>query len=232
LGGRKAGLALASIFWLFQLTMGRPLTVNIASSLEPLPTLEEFVRVLDQETRMGYLGADPREDRRRRYVAETLAEYKAERVEELPVNLSAVILQREERHAREIFRRRVGELREKFERQERIERALSFLSPVVAIQLASASLARTDHAAERWQIADAESRWDVVTGMVFEAVVKQAQPDGSLPAAGPDFWAKLPAFRPDAPPAAYSLGMCWLPLGALGLWALGTLATGRREEAV
>lgn len=229
LAGRQMGLGAVALFWLFQLSVARPLTVNLAANWQPLPTLGEFIRVLDQETRMGYLGADPQPDRERRYLEEAMAKYKVKRPEDLPINLSAWILQREERHAREIFRRRVGELRTKFERQENFERWVSFLFPPVAIQLVSASLAHTDGAAERWQMAEADSRWDLATGQVFAHVLAQAGPAGEMRSEGRDFWAKLPSLAPDAAPIGYSLVQLYVPLGALVAGAALLSWRGRRE---
>ncbi|MDX2268103.1 MAG: DUF3526 domain-containing protein [Bryobacter sp.] len=231
LAGRQMGLGAIALFWLFQLSVARPLTVNLAANWQPLPTLGEFIRVLDQETRMGYLGADPQPDRERRYLAEAMAKYKVQRPEDLPINLSAFILQREERHAREIFRRRVSELRAKFERQENFERWVSVLFPPIAIQLASASLANSDGAAERWQLAEAESRWDLVTGEVFAHVLAEAGPEGKMAPVGGDYWAKLPSLEPGAAPIGYSLGNVYLPLGALLAGAILLSWRERREAA-
>ncbi len=219
------------IFWLGNAALARPLSVNLAAAFYPLPTLESLIRQLDYEVAMGYQGADPRADRDRRHVAEALRDYKVATVEQLPVNLSAILLQKEELHRREVFDRRLGELRGQFEKQERFERFLGFLFPQVAIQLLSHSLAATDFASERWMLASVDAQWDGIVQRVYEHVTVTSGPEGRMPPVGPEFWRQFAPPVPQLPPAAYGMQEGLLPVLALGVWIGAGFGLTRRKNA-
>jgi ABC-2 type transport system permease protein len=228
-----AGAAMA-FFWLFNLGMARPVSLNLAALGQPLPRLEEFLRLLDQETRNGYLGSEPRADRERRFVAEALRDYKVKTVRELPVNLSAILLQREERHQREVYNRRVTELRERFAEQDRLEQGVAFLMPHIAIEIASASLAATDVASEHYQLAAADAYWDKLAERVYADVVRTSGPEGLMKSVGADYWKQFPRFQSKLPPPPFALRQSALPMLALLTWILlmgGLLARGRGRSA-
>jgi ABC-2 type transport system permease protein len=214
-----AAAAALSFFWLLNLALARPISLNVASMAKPLPRLEEFLQVLDQETRNGYLGADPREDRERRYVSETLRDYKVKTVQELPVNLSAILLQREERHQREIYSRRLLGLRNSFAAQDQIEQLLAFVFPQIAIETASAAIAATDSVSEHYQLAAADAHWDKLAEKVYSDVVQASGPEGFMNAVPPEYWRQFPRFQSYLPPVPFSLQRAYLPLCALLLWA-------------
>jgi ABC-2 type transport system permease protein len=219
--------AVVAFFWLFNASLARPVSLNLASLWVPLPRLEEFLRLLDQETQNGYLGADPRQDRERRYVAEALRDYKVNSIKELPVNLSAILLQREERHQREVYNRRLQELRARFAAQDRTEQFLAFLFPQVAIEIASASLAATDAPSEYYQLAAADSYWDRLVTRVYSDLVQFSGPEGLPKSVGPDYWKQFPRFQSQLPPIPYSTWQTLLPLAALLVWTALALGAWR-----
>lgn len=208
-----------SLFWLFNFTLARPATVNLAAAIYPLPTLDSFARKIDFETRSGYNGVESRRDRERRFVSEALLDYKAKSIDEIPVNLSAILLQKEERHQREVFVRRVGELRSQFDRQEQLEQYASLLMPYVGIQIASSALAATDFASEREQLAHADLYWDRIVKKVYDDVVQSSGIEGKKVLRGPDYWQQFPFIVPTLPSPAHSLASCLIPASGLTLWA-------------
>lgn len=231
LGRPSTAAAALGLFWLLNIGLARPISLNLAALWHPLPRLEEFLRLLDQETRNGYLGADPQADRERRYVAEALRDYKVKSIPELPVNLSAILLQREERHQREVYNRRLQELRTVFAAQQRTEAMLAFLFPQIAIEVASAALAATDGPSEHFQLAAADAYWDRMVAKVYNDVVQSSGPEGLMKTAPPDYWKQFPRFRSELPPVPFATQQCWWPLGAMLAWAaLGWLLL-RRQEA-
>jgi hypothetical protein len=222
---------LAAAFWVFNLVLARPLTTNVAATLHPTPTLEQLARKLEFELRNGYSGVEPRRDRERRFVAETLAEYRVNNIDALPVNLSAVMLKKEERHQRDIYGRRIGELRDTFARQERFEQFASILLPSVAVQVASSALSATDFANERAQLASVDARWAQITEKVYEDVVKSAGTDGSKVARGPEFWRQFPPVEAVPVPVPSALASCLIPAAGLLGWGLTALLRKREEAA-
>jgi ABC-2 type transport system permease protein len=219
---------IAVSFWIFNLVLARPLTTNTASSVYPTPNLEEVARRLDFELRNGYSGVEPRRDRERRFVTETLTEYRVKKIEDLPVNLSAVMLKKEEQHQRTVYARRLGEIREQFARQERLEQFASLIFPSVGIQIASNAVAATDFASERSQLAAVDGRWAAITDKVYEDVVRSSGTDGTKVPRGPEFWRQFPAIQAPLPSISVSLGNCLIPVAGLFVWGAAGLV--RRKE--
>lgn len=214
-------LTLLAFFWCFNVSLARPIATNVANSLYPLPTLEQFARKLELEARNGYNGVEPKQDRDRRFVQETLLEYKVKEISDLPVNLSAILLQKEERHQREIFLRRIGELREQMQRQENVQGALSLLFPHVGIQIASAALSGTSARAERAQQIQSDEQWGRILERVYKDVISSSGPEGKMLPRGPEYWQQIPFVKIEPAAAIWSIGECLLPiLGMLVALAL------------
>jgi ABC-2 type transport system permease protein len=216
-------VTLLAFLWCFNFTLARPVSTNLAASMYPLPTLEQFARKLEVEARNGYNGVEPKADRDRRFVQETLVEYKVKEIQALPVNLSAVILKREEEHQREIFLRRIEELRDQMLAQERVQGLSALLFPHVAIQIASAALSGTDAAAERTQQRSADEQWSRIMKRVYSDVVASSGPEGKMVPRGPEYWRQIPFVRVDAAPVAGSVAACLYPLVGM-LLAIGLCA--------
>ncbi len=224
---------LLTLFWLFNFTLARPATLNIAATLYPLPTLDAFARKIDFETRSGYNGVEPRRDRERRFIAEALADYKVKTIEQMPVNLSAILLQKEERHQREVFVRRIGELRSQFEGQERVEQIVSLLLPSTAIQIASSALAATDAASEREQLAQADLYWDRIVKKVYDDIVQSSGTQGNKIPRGPEYWRQFPFVNPVIPDPTHSIVSALIPVAGLSLWAaIGIFFAARRSQPI
>lgn len=226
----SAAAAALSFFWLLNLALARPISLNVAAIIKPLPRLEEFLQVLDQETRNGYLGADPKEDRERRYVAEALRDYKVKSVQELPVNLSAILLQREERHQREIYSRRLEELKACFAAQDQVDQLMAFVFPQIAVETASAALAATDSISEHYQLAAVDSYWDKLVDKVYADVVRASGPQGFMKAVPTEYWKQFPRFQSSVPPIPFSVQRVYLPLCALLICSALAFLPFRKSE--
>lgn len=205
-------LTLLAFIWCFNVSLARPIATNVANSLYPLPTLEQFARKLELEARNGYNGVEPKQDRDRRFVQETLLEYKVKEISDLPVNLSAILLMKEERHQREIFLRRISELREQMQRQENVQGAFSLLFPHVGIQIASAALSGTSTRAERAQQIQTDEQWGRILERVYNDVISSSGPEGKMLPRGPEYWRQIPFVKIQAAAAFWSIGECLLPI--------------------
>lgn len=227
---RSTGLLV--LFWLFNFSLARPLTVNLAAAVYPLPSLDAFAKKLDFEVQNGYNGVDPKADRQRRYFAEALRDYKASSVNEMPVNVSAIILQKEERHQREVAHRLNGEVEEIFLRQERLEQALSMFMPMVAIQISSSALAATDFASERWQLKETEAFWDGLVKKIYDDIVVSSGPAAVKVLRGQEYWSKLPLIELRVPSPIFALKPCIYPSIGLGLISIIGMITAFRSPTV
>lgn len=217
-------------FWLFNFTLARPFTINVASAVYALPSLDTYARRIEEEVRNGYNGVEPRPDRERRFAAEILREYNAKDPADIPVNFSALMLKREEAHQRDVGLRLRTELESQFEKQERIEQALSILFPIVAIQISSSALAATDFASERYQLAEADRFWASVVNRVYLDVASSSGPNADRVLRGRDYWSQFPFFSPVIPSPNYALNACLLPgLGLLLLTASGLFIAMRKS---
>lgn len=208
------------LFWVFNFTLARPMTINLVTSLYRLPTLDEYARRLNFEVNNGYNGVEPRNDRQRRFMNEILKDYKVDRPEDVPVNLSALVLQKEERHQREVASRLRGDLEAIYEKQEFLEQGLSVIFPMVAIQISSSALSATDFASQRTQLREADEFWDRVVNKVYSDVAISSGPQAEKIVRGADYWRQFPFFEARIPSPFWALLACGLPSLGLVLYVL------------
>jgi ABC-2 type transport system permease protein len=228
--GISQATALLAVFWLFNFSLARPISINVAAAFYPLPTLDAYARKLDFEAQNGYNGVDPKADRQRRFVQEALRDNNVFSPRDLKINLSALVQQKEELHYREVGHRLRAELEAVFLRQERFERAVSLIFPYVAIQIASSSLAATDFASERRQLSEAEAFWDRLTKQIFDDVVAASGPEGIKVARGKNFWSNLPLTEFKIPSPVFALETCLIPSIGLGLICFCGIAVASRAQ--
>jgi hypothetical protein len=228
---RSTGLLV--LFWLFNFSLARPFTVNLAAAVFPLPSLDQFARKLEFESQNGYNGVDPRADRQRRFFAEALRDYKVSSAAEMPVNLSAILLQKEERHQREVAYRLRGEVNALFHAQERLEQSLSMFMPLVAIQISSSAIAATDFASERWQLEQATVFWDKVVKRIYDDIVTSSGPMANKVLRGSDYWQQIPMIELQVPSPILALNASLLPalgLSFISIFGMVTAMRARKTE--
>lgn len=224
---RATGLLV--IFWLFNFTLARPVSVNLAASIFKLPSIDSYARKLDFESQNGYGGVEPKADRTRRFFTEALRDYKASTPSEMTVNLSAVVMQKEELHQRAAGRRLRGELDEIFGKQERLEQVVSVLFPMVAIQLTSSALSGTDFASERIQLIEADAFWDEVVKKVYDDVIVSSGAQAIKIMRGSDYWRQFPFLDLRVPPPTLALGPSLIPVIGLTLCIMAGLYAAMRS---
>jgi len=218
------------LFWLINFSLARPFTVNLAAAVFRLPTLDQYAKKLEFENFNGYNGVEPRADRQRRFVNEILREYKVSAPADVPVNISALVLQREERHQREVGTRLRAEIDDTFLKQERLEQAISILFPLVAIQLCSSSLSATDFLSERQQLNDSNLFWDKVVAKVYADVAVASGPQAMKLPRGPDYWSQFPFVEVRLPDPMRAISACLMPALGLALFGLGGMLVAFRAK--
>jgi ABC-2 type transport system permease protein len=226
--GRATGILV--MFWLFNFSLARPITVNLASAVYPLPNLDSYAKKLDFEATNGYNGVESRMDRQRRFISEILSDYKVKEPSEVPVNISALILGKEERHQRSVGRRLRGELEVLFAKQEQFEQVMSIAFPFVAIQLASSSLSATDFASERLQLATADQFWESIAKKVYDDVAATSGPQALKLLRGSDYWSQFPFPKLEVPSPMLALSNCMMPAIGLALLIVAGLQAALRTS--
>lgn len=219
------------VFWLLNFTLARPLTVNLASLLFPVPSLDQYAEQLNQGVESGIGGVESRADRQRRFFSEILRDYKVRTSAEVPVNVSALMMMKEETHQRAVGRQLRDQLEATFLKQERLEQVLSVFFPSAAIQITSSALAATDFACERRQLADADVFWGGLVPKVYKDVAETSGPNAVKVERGSDYWTKLPFFESRIPSPFWPLLSCLGPgIGMTMVAAAGVVMSLRGKK--
>ena len=219
------------LFWLCNFSLARPFSTNLSSAFYPLISLDQYARTLDFEVRNGYNGVEPQPDRQRRFINEALRDYKVESPSELQVNLSAIILEKEERHQREVEHRLKSKLEEQFLKQEHLEHLLSLALPMVAIQISSGALAATDFASEREQLRQADVFWNQMVHKVYTDVINSSGPDARRVLRGAEYWRQFPFLQAKIPGPAVALDTCVYPGLGLFFFVLAAIVISFRSKS-
>lgn len=224
LRARDARIALAILFGLWivlALILPRGASA-VVDSLRPLPS-SQIVRQQMLDRAPAYWSA---EDEKRQRAA-LLARYGVQRIEDIP-NPRMAELDMVERHSHQVFDRVLGDFYGRVTGQDRLFSALGFLSPTVAAQSLSASLAGSDFSHHHSFITAAEAyRRNLVNRMNADGMAHVAHGE-ERHTNDARLWSQIPAFAYSAPTLGRSnmtalpalaallfwLGAAWLLLGA------------------
>jgi ABC-2 type transport system permease protein len=131
-----------------------------------------------------------------------LAQYGVSIVEELPVSLAGLQLAAGEANSTEIYERRLNEIRDGFERQNRTQSSLGALNPLLALRAVSMALAGTDYTHLRHFAAAAERYRQLFVTMLNDDMTTHGRGRDYEYIASADLWARVPAFEYTPPRAA------------------------------
>lgn len=226
----SARIALALLFggWiLFVLVIPRAAS-NAADTFRPLPSSQQVQQQMLDEAPAYWSAADSERHKR-----ELLIRYRVSRIEDIP-NPRMAELDLVERQSHRVFDRILGGFYGRVAGQDRLFASLGFLSPTIAGQALSASLAGTDFSHQRDFIDTAER--------YRRALVNCMNADGMAHRAGPQtphtndarLWSEIPAFSYVAPTLGSQNATALPALGALLFWlggACGLLVLAARKIA-
>lgn len=192
-----------------------------AASIHPLPGKSDFNAAIDEE--MHRLG-DPHQSDGTMFAAlkaETLAKYGVNKVEDLPVNYSAIVMARGEELSAETFTRHFTALERRLEAQIAFVQRAVWFDPVLAWRTLSTAASGTDFRAQLKFQRDAEAfRYDFVqhlNGLHRDKIKSPSDGDQRIAA---EHWRQFADFRTTPLPLDQGLSgtaACWF---SLGLWAL------------
>jgi ABC-2 type transport system permease protein len=222
------------VLWVGLVVFVPRFAADAAAAAHPLPMASEFWSAI-KRGEGAEVSSDVPQERAARLraslAAELLEQYNVERVEDLPVNFTAVYLQRLEEADAPIFDHAYGELWKKQEQQRAVRSRFGMLSPAVSLREVSMGLAGTDPFALSHfsQAAEAHRRT-----LVSELNGIQAR-EGAGPGfyvAEADTWQKIQRFRYTPPSAKDVIRRHRLDIALLFVWAfvplgLAMLLAGR-----
>jgi ABC-2 type transport system permease protein len=216
---RSALVVLLGCWGLGTLVLPR-LAVDVARARHPTPSSLELEQRIASD-----IAADP--EFAQRTERRVLAQYGVSRVEDLPVSLAGLQLAAGEANSTEIYERRLNEIRDAFERQNRLQGALGALNPLFALRATSMALAGTDYAHLRHFAAAAERYRQLFVTMMNDDMTTHGRGRDYAYVAAADLWARVPAFDYTPPRAAevfrsQALNLAvlvgWLGVAGAALW--------------
>lgn len=210
----SARIALAALFgaWiLFALVLPRAAS-SAVDAARPLPSSQKVRQQMLDEAPAYWSAEDSARHKR-----QLLAKYGVARLEDIP-NARMAELDLVERHSQQVFDRILGGFYARVAAQDRLFAGLGALSPTIAAQALSASLAGTDFTHQRDFIDTAER--------YRRALVDRMNAEGmAQPANGPErnatnnrLWSEIPDFAYAPPPLGTGKGTVLPALIAFLLW--------------
>lgn len=186
-------------FWIISSLALPKFSTNLADSLYPYATQQEFNRAVAVDKSKGLNGHDPWSEEAKKLEAETLAAYKVEKVEDLPFNFDGYLMQKGEEHEAEIYFKHYELLKEQYQNQSKVYQATAFLSPFLPVRFLSMALCRTDYQ-EHWHFNDAAEQYRIsLMKSLNDHFAENTQYGDWAYKADPDLWKDMPRFNYEPP---------------------------------
>lgn len=197
----------------------------VASAAVPLPTPAAFWGAIHHDYSHGLPGDGNLAARGKRVDAELLSRYGVARIENLPAGAAALRRLARDAYADRVHALHFGRLWDAFERQERVLRAASALSPVAAMRAVSMKLAGTDLSHQRHFEESAEAYRQAINRQVDEWDAANSRGLTSFESKYADdaVWRAVPPFRYTAPGAAFAVCQALPDLAVLASWLAASL---------
>ncbi|PKP94667.1 MAG: hypothetical protein CVT77_01230 [Alphaproteobacteria bacterium HGW-Alphaproteobacteria-16] len=212
----NARIALVLLFALWiAMALVLPRTASSAvDALRPLPSSQAVRQQMLDEAAAYWTAEDTK-----RHQAQLLARYGVARLEDIP-NARMAELDMVERHSHQVFDRVLGALYGRVADQDRLFSGLGFLSPTVAAQSLSASVAGSDFSHHHHFIVSAERyRRDLVNAMNADGMAHRAD-SNERHINDVRLWSAIPEFTYPEPTLGGTSGTAIPALVALALWLL------------
>jgi ABC-2 type transport system permease protein len=222
---RNAFFVLVALWLAMTVALPR-LAADLAASAHPTPTPTAFWAAIRRGDGAAELLSESPDERtalvRGRLEGELLARHGVERLQDLPVNFTAVLLQRLEEKDAPVFDHNYGELWATYDRQRRFQRSFALLAPVISLRAVSMALAGADPYAQQHFATAAEQHRRAFVGEL-NALQAREGAGTSFFVAPAESWANIPLFHYEPPAPREALARHGVDLGILLAWALGPL---------
>jgi len=207
----RTSIAALAIIWCVAVVIVPRLATEVARARHPLPSRAEQDR---REIESRIMGPDGVERRNQAI----LAEYGVRTPQELPVDICVLIAQRSEAAINRRLDVRMRENAAVYEAERRDYLRAAWLTPAVAMDVASAGAAGTDDVHHRAFLERAEMYRRQMMDLLNQA--NKRKPGERAPRADESVWVRLPMLEPAVPALGHTSSRVGAALGALAGWSL------------
>lgn len=204
-------------FWIVNGLIAPRAIADAAKRAHPTPSAFGFQQAIDRDMQSdGHAMSEALKQR-------VLAQYKVNRVEDLPVNFAGISLQDSEEHGNVVFDKHYSTLWNTYQRQDRLKQTAGVLAPMLAISSLSRGLAGTDFAQHRDFAEAAEQYRRMFIKQMNDYMTYNAGKQDFAYLAQPAVWSSVPAFDYSAPPAGWVLRNQIISVTLLLFWFVASL---------
>jgi ABC-2 type transport system permease protein len=221
---QRNALVLLVGVWLVMIWFVPRFTTQLSERLYPSPTSEAFLKQISDDIAVnGINGHGGENEKMKKLKAAWTKNYNVDSVQQLPLNWLGVTLQADEDTNNVIYERHYAQLYELYERQHRIQKLSSILSPVIPARTASMALSGTDLAASAHFSESVDAyRKDFIR--ILNNRLRDKSRYNERDTGTVEFWKTLPVFKYSVPPAEEKWSRAKSSLLVLSVWLLVSVA--------
>lgn len=198
---RRSGIALVALLtvWITVCLAVPKAASNLAESLHPYPTAQEFASRVTADKEAGLDGHNPWSQEAKLLEKQTLEKYGVDSLHQLPFNFDGYRMQKGEEHEAQVYFKHYAHLKSQYEKQTGVYRAAAFLSPFLPTRFLSMAVARTDYQTH-WNFADAAEKYrlKMMAALNTDFAENSRYGDWSYRAEA-ELWSNIPEFRYEPP---------------------------------
>lgn len=206
--------------WIFNGLIVPKAASDVARSIHQSPSAIEFAKRVEHDIELGLNGHDPVDKRVDGLKQRLLAQYKVDRIDQLPVNFTGIRMQEGEEHGNRVFDKHYSALWDTFDRQRRVHEIAAAVAPVMAVRSVSMALAGTDFAQHAHFAKAAEEYRRVLNREMNMDIAHNQKADDFGYTRGNDFWTKMPEFQYTAPDLEWVMSRQKFSAAMLAAWCL------------
>ncbi len=219
---RSKNALLASLgVWILCFIVFPKVVAGISSRLYPLPSRGEFNKMVETANAKGLPGDQDRTQRYQDYLKKTLAKFKVDSVNHLPVNFDGLNMQNGEDYLSKVYVTFNGQVEANIRRQQTLSQLFGFLDPFLPVQQLSMGFAGTDYANHIHFHKNARVYRDE---FIRKLNIKMAYGDSNYLKydyeVGPEFFKSMKDFQYRQPGVGWVASQHPYALGALFFWLL------------
>lgn len=220
---RTALIALIG-FWIFACLLLPRAANDVSGRLYHTPASAEFWAKVEKDMKEGIDGHDPANKKTKELEQKFLAQYKVEKIEDLPINFNGISLNAGEEYAAKIFDKHYAALWQTYYGQENVQKGSGILSPFLPIRSVSMALAGTDLTHnEHFTGAVEQYRRDFNKFLNLNFAESSTTKDGYKYAASRELWDRSPEFNYSAPDTKWVVSHQVFSFALLFIWCFGGL---------
>jgi len=221
-GSTRTSLIVLIGFWIFACLLLPRAANDVAERLHATPASAEFWARVDKDMKEGIDGHDPANKKTKELEQQLLAQFKVEKVEDLPINFNGISLNAGEEYAAKVFDKHYSALWQTYYGQESVHKGSGILSPFLPIRSVSMALAGTDLSHnEHFTGAVEQYRREFNRFLNLYFAENSTTKDGYKYAANRDLWDRSPEFAYSAPDTNWVVSRQLFSFALLLAWCFG-----------